>query len=663
MKSLSAYHALCEEIWEHNYHYFVENAPKISDRAFDQLFAELIEIEKAHPDWVSPSSPTQRVGEILSGGFPLASHTTPMLSLANSYSRDEVQVFLERMEKLLLPHEIEYVTELKMDGIAISVRYEKGVLVRALTRGNGEKGEQITSNIRTIASLPLQLRAPFPDTLEARGEVFMPKSAFQALNERQTQRGKQLFANPRNAAGGSLKLLDPQEVSQRGLAISFYGIAEISGREPASHFEALDYLRTLGLPIVGEYQRCSNFEEIMGFATQVEKCRFQLPFEIDGVVIKIDPLKAQKKLGVTGKNYRWAIAYKFAAERVETVVRDITVQIGRTGVLTPVAELDPVFVAGSTISRATLHNQEEIERKDVRVGDTVFIEKGGDVIPKIVSVCLEKRPRGAKPWKLPAHCPVCGTPLLQSESEVAVRCPNKRGCEAQGLKRLIHYASKGGMDIEHLGEKVINGLVELGFVKKLSDLYTLTPEQLSCLKNFKEKSIQNVLSSLERSKEVSLARFLMALGIPHVGAETAELLARRAGCIEALYQIGEDELLEIDGVGPIVAESVVTFFTDPEHQEEIQRLLDYGVHPVVIQSKGFDSHSFNGKTFVLTGALENYTRAGAAAVIKKRGGKVSSSVSRQTDYLLVGADPGSKLEKAKKLGVKILDEEAFASLL
>lgn len=686
MSNKEYYRKLCDEIWQHNWRYYVANAPVISDFEFDKLLDKLIKIEKEHPEWIFPGSPTQRVGEMVSGGFPVVAHNIPMLSLANSYSPEEVNEFLERMERLLHKKSVTYETELKMDGIAISVRYEEGVLVRAVTRGNGSEGEEITSNIRTIQSLPLKLRWHFPKVLEARGEVFMSKKTFAALNKRQEKAGKSLFANPRNAAGGSLKLLDPKEVAKRQLGISFYGIAELLGLSkepqlvielwekrgiipgsisgpPKTQYDALRLLEHWGLPVVGEYQQCNSFDEIWKFAEKVEQIRPTLPFEIDGIVIKVDDLAAQKKLGVTGKNYRWAVAYKFAPERAETLIREITVQVGRTGVLTPVAELEPVFVAGSTISRATLHNEDEVKRKDIRVGDHVFIEKGGDVIPKVVEVNKAKRPAKTHAWKMPTRCPACNTPVVRSEEEVAVRCPNRVGCPAQELKRIIFFTGKSGMDIDHLGEKVVTQLVELGFVKRLSDIYELTEEQLFQLKNFKEKSVQNLLESIEKSKDVSLGRLIMALGIKFVGAETADILAARAGNLENIALMTEEELLEIEGIGPKVAESVVTFFADRDHQEEIGRLLENGVKPRVKQVKGFKEHPFQGKTFVLTGGLEHYTRDHARSLIKERGGKVSSSVSKATGYVLVGADPGSKFEKAKKLGVAILSEEEFIALL
>ncbi len=657
------YIKLCNEIDEHSRRYYIENAPLITDQEFDRLFAVLLAIESAHPEWIFSGSPSQRVGTDISSGFFTVAHTVPMLSLANTYSPAEVREFLDRMERLLHTKVITYETELKMDGIAISVRYEKGILVRAITRGDGLQGDDITSNIRTIRSLPLSLKKPFPVVLEARGEVFMPKKVFESLNREQAAEGKPRFANPRNAAGGSLKQLDPQIAANRKLAISFYGIAEISAQSPATQFEALQTLRQLGLPIVGEFKLCSSFEEIMAFAERVGKSRKELPFEIDGIVIKVNDLSAQKKLGVTGKNYRWAVAYKFAATREETSVRDITVQVGRTGVLTPVAELEPVFVAGSTIARATLHNEDEVRRKDIRIGDYVFVEKGGDVIPKVVEVNVEMRPPNTVPWHMPEVCPACGTAVVRTVDQVAVRCPNALGCPAQSLGRLIHFVGKGGMDIDHMGEKILAQLVEKGFVTRVSDIYSLTAEQLAELKNFKEKAIHNALASIEKSKDVSLDKLIMALGIKHVGAETADLLANKAGNLETITQMTEMELLAIDGIGPKVAASILSYFADQDNLEEIARLLLRGVKPRTRKVRGFQDHPFYGKTFVLTGGLQNYTRDGAAALIKERGGKVSGTVAKSTDYVVAGVDPGSKYEKAQKLGVTILSEAEFLRLL
>lgn len=656
------YFHLCEEVWEHIRHYS-ENAPIISDFEYDKLFKKLEEIETQHPDWVWPGSPTQLVGESISGKFPIVKHTVPMLSLANTYSAEEVQEFIKRMQKLLHIQKIPFAVELKMDGIAVSLRYEDGFFVRGMTRGTGKEGDDITQNLLTIKTLPKRLKGHFPHILELRGEVFMPIEAFLELNRQKEKEGEPLFANPRNAAGGSLKLLDPKLVAKRHLDIVFHGVAEDSSGQIKSHYEGLEVLRNMGLPVVAERAVCHTFEEIWKFAEKIEKKRRSLAYEIDGIVIKVDDLHDQKKLGITGKNYRWAVAYKFSAEQAETKIKDITVQVGRTGVLTPVAELEPVLLAGSTISRATLHNEDEVKRKDIRIGDTVIIEKGGDVIPKVVAVNKDKRSSHTHHWVMPDHCPACGTTVVRTKGEVAVRCPNRSSCPAQELKRLIFFAGKSGMDIENLGEKVVAQLVEKGFVKRISDIYYLTPEQLFQLKNFKEKAVSNLLESLEKSKDVTLGRFIMALGIKHVGEETAELLATRCGNLEALAKMTEADLLEIEGIGEKVAESIVTYFSDRDNLEEIARLLEADVIPQMLETKHYQNHPFFGKTFVLTGALKNYTRDKAASLIRERGGKVSGSVSKTTDFVLAGDEPGSKYEKAQKLGVGILSEDEFASTL
>jgi DNA ligase (NAD+) len=653
------YHELCDLIWKHNNHYFVKNDPKISDFEYDQLFNRLLLIEKQHPEWIFPGSPSQRVGERVTEGFATRKHKKPMLSLANTYSFEEVEEFIQRVSKWVEQQELTFHVELKMDGIAISVVYENRLLVRAVTRGDGVIGEDVTSNIRTIASLPLQLPPGAPDLIEVRGEIYMTKATFQALNEERGALGKTLFANPRNAAGGSLKLLDPEEVAKRHLKIACYGIGESSGKRCESQYESIEYLKTLYLPVVEKHRRCKNFEEIVQFASMVEKMRASLPFEIDGIVVKVDDLRLQNQLGVTGKNYRWAVAYKFSAEKMVTKIHEITVQVGRTGVLTPVAELEPVFVAGSTIARATLHNEDEVRRKDIRVGDYVIIEKGGDVIPKVVSVVIEKRKEDSSPWIMPAHCPDCGTIVIRTEGEVAIRCPNRKGCPAQALRRIIFFASKSGMDITHLGKKVIEQLVESGLVERIEDIYRLKKEDLLTLRNFKDKAADNVLTSIEVSKKVPLAKLIMALGIPYVGAETAESLALFCKSLLALSHMTEEELMAIEGVGVKVAHSVVTFFADAEHQEEIAHLLEYGVTPYLEEVKTVQGHPFEGKSFVLTGTLQNYSRDQATELIKARGGVILSSITKKTDYLLLGENPGSKYDKALSLGVFILSEEEF----
>lgn len=656
----SDYEKLCAEVWEHNRRYYIEHDPTLSDYEFDQLLKQLEAIERDHPDWVLEDSPTQRVGEALTEGFQTVAHAVPMLSLANTYSKEELAEFLARVERMLGRPVESYTAELKMDGAAVSVLYREGRLVQGVTRGNGREGDEITANIRTICNLPLRLTGKnLPKELEVRGEVYMPHAIFRHLNEEREEAGLAAWANPRNAAAGSLKLLDSRETAKRGLRIALYALVG----EGESQAEGMERMGELGLPVVDLFQVCPSIEEIWKFIEEVERRRPTLDYDIDGVVVKVNAAREQQLLGSTDKSPRWAAAYKFSPEQAKTRIEKIVVQVGRTGVLTPVAELEPVLLAGSTIARATLHNQEEVERKDIRPGDLVVVEKGGDVIPKVVSVDLSHRPKGGEPWKMPSTCPSCGTPLVHREGEVAVRCPNANGCPSQGLRRLVHFVSKGGMDIDHLGEKIVAHLVEAGLVHTPSDIYRLKAEQLLALEGFQQKSVENLLASIERSKEVPLDRFLMALGIPFVGAGTADLLARRAGTLEALIAFDREALLEIDGVGEKVAESLLNYFATPSLRAEIDELLALGVRPQAAKVTHRSGHPISGKSFVLTGALQNYTRQGAGDLIKERGGKVSSSVSRKTDYVVVGDEPGSKYDQAVKLGVKILSEEQFRQIL
>lgn len=658
------YEKLCQEIWEHNHRYYVEHMPAISDEQWDRLMHELEKIEKAHPDWVTPNSPSQRVGEAPTAGFNPISHLVPMLSLANSYSQEELEDFIKRIEKLLEKKNIPFCTELKIDGLAVSVLYEKGKFIRAVTRGDGKKGDDVTANIKTIKSLPLELYGThIPDQLEIRGEVYMPHSVFQKINKQRSKDGEELWANPRNAAAGSLKLLSPSEVSKRNLAIVFYAIANADSDLVKTQHEAHRFLHRLGLPVLQEIALCHHIEEIWTFAEKVRKLRPSLPYDIDGIVIKVDSLHDQGKLGATGKNPRWAVAYKFAAEQAETRILGITVQVGRTGILTPVAELEPVFLAGSTISRATLHNQEEVDRKDIRIGDKVVIEKGGDVIPKVVNVLIDQRPLHTNRWKMPSHCPSCGAEVVKMAEGVAMRCPNTEKCYEQKLRRLVFFSGKDAMDIDNMGEKVVAQLVSKGFIKKPSDIYHLSSHELFQLEGYKEKSVKNLLESIQKSKNVSLTRFIMALGIRHVGIGTAELLANKTGSIDALAKMGLEDLMKVEGIGEKVAHAILEFFAISENRDEIARLLTAGVNPHTVKVKVFNGHPFNGKTFVLTGSLQKYTRQSAATLIKERGGKVTDSVSKKTDFVLTGEDPGSKLEKAKDLKIPILSEVDFEHLL
>ncbi len=653
------YLILVETMIEHDRRYYDEAKPVISDYEYDQKMHALIAYEKAHPDQIHPDSPAQRVAEAPTEGFVQRAHRSPMMSLANTYSQEDVEAFLKRVYKGLGTESVEFCCELKMDGTAISLTYEEGKLIHALTRGNGRMGDDVTANIKTIRSAALTLHGKeIPETMEVRGEIYLSLAVFRELNRARQEEGLEMFANPRNAAAGSLKMLDPKIVRSRKLQLICYGIAEQEAFLE-TQMEVHRKLKEWGLPTAsqGHLALCRNLKEIMAFAEKVHKLRESLPFEIDGIVIKVNDLRLHRILGSTGKVPRFAIAYKFAPEQAETRVLGITVQVGRSGVLTPVAELEPVFLSGSTIARATLHNAEEVARKDIRVGDWVAIEKGGDVIPKVVRVDLKKRGHGSHPWHMPSHCPACGSEVVEKEGEVAVRCPN-RHCAGQRMRRILHFASRGALDIEHMGEKVVEALVAKGLVTRPSDIYLLDEQALSLLDGFKEKSIHNLLQSIEASKQCPLHRLIMGLGIPYVGAETADILANEARSLEVLLGMREEDFLAIEGVGEKTAHALFRYFQDPKAQEEITLLLAHGLRPVAPEKK-IKGHPFEGKTFVLTGTLEQYTREEAAALIKKRGGAVSSSVSKNTDYVLAGSEPGSKYDKAKKLGVAILSEQEF----
>jgi len=657
------YLRLVEEMIAHDRHYYDETKPVISDYEYDQMMHSLRQYEKEHPSDIHPNSPGQRVAEAPTEGFQQKAHMVPMMSLANTYSEEEVDDFVEKVHKLLEKKKVDFCCELKMDGTAISLRYKHGKLFHALTRGNGSKGDDVTANIKTIKSIPLTLSgSDFPDDFEVRGEVYLSLASFLAINQERESAGLDIFANPRNAAAGSLKLLDPREVSKRKLNVVCYGIGEgqssIKSQEKLHH-----HLKKWGLPIA-DFKYISMADDIAGimkFAEKIHKVRDSLPFQIDGIVIKVDDLSLHQILGATGKTPRFAVAYKFAPEQAATKILDITVQVGRSGVLTPVAELKPVFLAGSTISRATLHNQDEVARKDIRIGDTVVIEKGGDVIPKVVQVDLKEREQASKPWHMPKHCPICKAAVVHHEKEVAVRCPNPE-CYGQRVRKIVYFASKHAMDIEHMGEKVVEQLVEKGLVSRISDIYLLTENELAALEGFKDKSIHNLLASIEASRKCPFSRFLMGLGIPYVGTETADALAEEAGDLETLLHMKEEELNAIEGIGDKTAHAIYTFFQDKEQREEIQLLLKHGVHPQKLKKK-MKGHTFSGKIFVLTGTLPHYSRDEASALIKERGGKVSGSVSKKTDYVLAGDEPGSKYDTAKKLGVEILSEGQFQKML
>jgi len=667
------YEALCDEVWHHNRLYFQEMRPEISDDAFDALVSRLETIEKEHPEWISDTSPTQRIGEKPLEGFKDVVHKKPMLSLEKAFTEQEIIDFHARMCKLLETKSVAYTAELKMDGLAISVTYEKGRYVRAVTRGDGKVGSDVTQNLKTLRSLPLRLKGKnIPDLLEVRGEVFLPKKAFAEMNTEREKHNEPLWANPRNAASGSLKLLDPKEVAKRtALTVVFYGIASYGSNLPETQSAVYDYLKNAGLPTTPEYlgkkfhsTACVHTpQEIMDFANAVYKERNSLAFDIDGVVVKVDSLKAMDQLGSTGKHPRGAIAYKFTAEQAWTSINSIVVQVGRTGVITPVAELAPVHLAGSTISRATLHNYDEVMRKDIREGDYVSIEKGGDVIPKVVSVDRHKRPDDSKAWHMPKNCPSCGAELVKDIHEVAIRCPNKKNCPSQITRSLIHFVSKDGLDIEHLGQKVMQQLVAKGLVATFSDIFRLDAEKLSQLDGFKEKSVQNVLNSIAKAKKTTLAKCIMALGIRYVGTETAQMLAWQVDKIEKLYSKTYDDYIAYPGVGNTVAESLFEYFSSDENQNEINELIKLGL---TFEDKAMHvntEHPLYNKTVVLTGSLESMPRHTAIDHLRRLGARNADSVSKKVDYLIVGKEAGSKLEKAQKLGIEIVDEESFLKMI
>lgn len=669
------YEALCDEVWHHNRLYFQESRPEISDDDYDKLVKRLEAIEEKHPDWISDTSPTRRLGEKPLEGFQEVVHSQVMLSLEKAFTQEEMQDFHKRMQKLLETSTVSYSGELKLDGLAISVTYEKGRFVRAVTRGDGRVGSDVTQNLKTIRTLPLRLNTKdVPDILEVRGEVFLPKAAFTKMNEERAEEDLPLWANPRNAAAGSLKLLDPKEVAKRSdLSVVFYGIATPSKELPKSQYEVHHYLAEIGLPTPSTFlkpygkftslARLHSVDDIMQFANKVTFERLKLPFAIDGVVIKLDNLAAFETLGSTGKHPRGAIAYKFSAEQAWTYLKEIVVQVGRTGVLTPVAELEPVQLAGSCIARATLHNFEEIERKDIRPLDYVCIEKGGDVIPKVVAVDRHKRSSESVPFKPPHVCPSCHTPVVKDPHEVAWRCPNSDGCFEQILRRLVHFASKSGLEIEHLGDKVMEQLVRKGFVKKFSDIFRLDREQLSQLEGFKDKAIANLLESIQKAKKCALSRLIMALGIRFVGTQMADELALTTKSLEKLMSMTKEELLELPGAGEKVATSLIEYFAKEENRKELMALQELGVNTVA-ESMSYDtSHPFYNKMVVLTGTLESMGRNEAIAKVRAKGARTADTVSKKIDFLVVGEEPGSKLEKAKKLGVTVLNEEQFLQLV
>jgi DNA ligase (NAD+) len=660
---------LRSEINQHNYRYYILDDPAVADAEYDRLMRELQSLEKQHPEIVSADSPTQRVGHQPVAGFGEVVHLQPMLSLGNAFSDEELQDFDTRVRDRLnrKKGEISYAAEAKLDGAAVSLLYEDGLLIRGATRGDGAKGEDITHNVRTIPTIPLRLKGQgYPRRLEVRGEVYMPRQGFEAYNEEARRTGAKQFVNPRNAAAGSLRQLDPRLTAERPLAFYTYGIGGVEEGEMAgSHGEILEQLNEWG-------HRVSPLNRIVDGATGCQEyfenmaaLRDDLPYEIDGVVFKVDSLEDQQVLGFVSRAPRWAIACKFPASEEMTVLKDVEFQVGRTGALTPVARLEPVFVGGVTLSNATLHNVDEMHRKDVRRGDTVIVRRAGDVIPDVVSIVKERRKKGARPIALPGHCPVCGSDIVKAEEEAVARCSGGLFCPAQRKEAILHFASRRAMDVEGLGAKLVDQLVEGGYVETLADLYKLNSETLASLDRMGKKSAENLIEALEKSKETELARFLYSLGIREVGEVTAASLANYFGDLEPIMKAGIDDLLNVPDVGPIVAQKIETFFRQDHNREVIDELIAEKVRWPQIEP-GMDDKGkqpLTGKTFVLTGTLTSMTRQDAKKRIEELGGKVTGSVSRKTDYLVYGSNPGSKLGKARQVGVETISEDEFSEML
>ncbi len=652
---------LRDEIRRHDRLYYVLNAPEVSDREYDRLFAELEKLEDSHPELVASDSPTQRVSGRPLESFATVRHAVAMLSIDNTYDADELRAFDERVAKGLGTQDYDYVVELKIDGLAISLRYEGGVLVRAATRGDGTKGDDVSANIRTIKAIPLRLAdgEQAPDILEVRGEVYMPKTAFASLNRERLEQGEAEFANPRNAAAGSLKLLDARITATRKLSFFAYSVGEVSQRPAEGHYEVLQKLRKLGLPVNPNIRKAKDIEEVIGICLGWESKKTKLDYQIDGMVIKVNRLDQHDILGSTGRAPRWCISYKFAAEQAETVVESIEVQVGKTGTLTPVANLRPVQLAGTTVKRATLHNFDEVRRLDVRQGDAVVIEKAGEIIPQVVKVLQEKRPGSAKPFPIPEKCPNCGGRVKKDENGVYIRCVNDN-CTAKLKQRLQYFVGRGQMDIENFGPALIEQLVDKGLVGDFADLYRLRFDQVAELERMADKSAGNVIKSIEKSKTQDLWRLIAALGIRNVGGQSAEILADEFGSLQKLMDADEAKLEAIDQIGPVMAKSIFDYLHDDANRAVIDGMLDEGVKPKAPPKKG---SVLAGKTIVVTGTLENFSRQAIQQAIKDNGGKTSSSVSKKTDFVLAGANAGSKLDKAKKLGVQVIDEEQFMAMI
>jgi DNA ligase (NAD+) len=648
----------------HNKRYYQQDAPEISDAEYDRLMRELQELENRYPETYSASSPSQRVGAAPLAKFSSFNHPSPMFSLANAFSHEEIIEFDIRIKRLAGMDDISYVAEPKLDGLAVNLIYENGVFMRGATRGDGTTGEDVTQNLKTISSLPLKMkpstRNPIPSFIEIRGEVYIEKKPFLKLNIRRTEEGEEPFANPRNAAAGSLRQLDSRITSRRPLNIFLYGIGNVKGVEFSTQWEALQMLSGWGFPVNQYIEQANDMNACIEYFERIGTMREKLPYEIDGIVLKVDSLDLQKKLGNVSRNPRWALACKFPAAQAMTVVKEIQIGVGRMGTLTPVAIMEPVNVGGVMVSRATMHNEDEVLKKDVRVGDTVIIQRAGDVIPEVVKVILEKRPSGTKKFKMPANCPECGSDVVRYEGEVAHRCVNI-SCPAQLKEHIRHFASRGTMDIEGLGEKVSAQLFDAQLISDPADLYFLTKEQLVALDRQAEKSAQNLIDAIARSKNPPLDKFIYALGIRHVGERTAKLLADHFGSIENLIKATQEDLTVINEIGPEIAASIVEFFHEHKNIDVMNKFSKAGVSP---QKKEIQSNApLQGKSFVFTGTMENMGRNEAKTIVENMGGTIHSGVTKKTSYVVAGSDPGSKLDKAKSSGIKIISEDEFLKLI
>lgn len=651
---------LRDEINYHNYRYYVLNDPVISDTDYDILIKELKELENKYPELITPTSPTQRIGDELVGGFPTVTHSVPMLSLENTYSEEELREFDKRIAKTLLTEKYEYVIELKIDGFAVSLEYRDGELMRGSTRGNGTVGDEITQNLRTINSIPLKLITKDKKLIdiEVRGEIFMSRTVFDRLNREREKNGKPLFANPRNAAAGSIKNMDPRVVAKRKLDIFVHTAVE--PHHFKSHYSAIETLKDIGFKVTPVLEVAKDINEVLEVCKTWQSKRDALLYDIDGMVVKINNFEQHRKLGETIKSPRWAFSYKFPAEQAVTKIIDIVLSVGRTGTVTPIALLDSVKLSGSTVSRSTLHNQDEIKRKDIRIGDYVIVEKGGEVIPKVVKVVTEKRTGKEKKLKMPENCPVCGSELVQSKDEVAIRCINL-SCPAQVKGSIQHFASRSAMDIEGLGYVLVEQLVEKGLVKNFADIYSLKIDDLVNLERMGKKSSENLLNAIEKSKERGLVMLIFAIGIRHVGIKAARILASAFQTMDKLMSASFEDLESLEEIGPVIAESIVNFLKNRENIKVIENLKANGVKMKLMNKVRVET-LLSGKIFVLTGALKDYTRERAQELIESLGGMVTSSVSSKTDYVVYGENPGSKFEKAKALGVKLINEEKFRKM-